>query len=123
MAPPPHSPRRAPDWQALPAPCKALLLRLLLRKRAWFQLSALSSYSEVPQPQAAASRLAAVGLLLRDSDTGADLTALLGELALPTLRQVLGALLPRGHPAVAAAGGASASKAAVIASIQVGHSV
>lgn len=116
--------------QALPAPCKALLLRLLTRKRGWFQLSALS-YAEVPAPEVAASRLAAVGLLLRDSDAAADLDTLLAELSLPILKQVLAALLPRSHPAVqqaaaaaAAAGSSSGSgsgapnKAAVISSIQ-----
>lgn len=48
--------------QALPAAAKALLLRLLLRKRTWFQLSTLA-YADVPQPETAARRLAAVGLL------------------------------------------------------------
>lgn len=48
--------------QALPAAAKALLLRLLLRKRAWFQLGSLA-YADVPQPEAAARRLAAVNLL------------------------------------------------------------
>jgi hypothetical protein len=41
---------------------KALLLRLLLRKRTWFQLGSLA-YADVPQPEAAARRLAAVSLL------------------------------------------------------------
>jgi hypothetical protein len=48
--------------QVLPAAAKALLLRLLLRKRTWFQLATLG-YADVPQPDAAASRLSAVGLL------------------------------------------------------------
>jgi hypothetical protein len=50
------------QMQSLPAAAKALLLRLLLRKRTWFQLCSLA-YADVPQPEAAASRLAAVGLL------------------------------------------------------------
>jgi hypothetical protein len=48
--------------QSLPPAAKVLLLRLLLRKRTWFQISSLS-YEDVPQPEAAARRLAAVGLL------------------------------------------------------------
>lgn len=48
--------------QSLPAMAKALLLRLLLRKRTWFQLGSLA-YADVPQPEAAARRLAAVSLL------------------------------------------------------------
>jgi hypothetical protein len=110
--------------QVLPAPCKALLLRLLLRKRTWFQLASLS-YAEVAEPHVAASRLAAVGLLLRDSDAAADLHALLAELTLPVLKTVLSSLLPRGHPAVQAAmagsngGSGGPNKAALIASIKV----
>lgn len=103
-----------------------LLLRLLLRKRTWFQLSTLA-YADVPRPEAAASRLSAVGLLRWDSHPAADLDSLLQELPVVVLKQVLAALLPRGHPAVqgaAAAGGGFGSsgpnKAAVIHSIKVG---
>lgn len=112
------------DMQVLPAPCKALLLRLLLRRRTWFQLAGLT-YADVPEPQVAASRLHAVGLLLRHSDAAADLGSLLEELSVPMLRQVLAAVLPRGHPALAAAaaaapaGSSSTNKAAVISSIRV----
>lgn len=48
--------------QSVPPAAKVLLLRLLLRKRTWFQLSSLA-YADVPLPEAAARRLAAVGLL------------------------------------------------------------
>jgi len=117
--------------QALPAAAKVLLLRLLLRKRTWFQLSTLA-YADVPRPEAAANRLSAVGLLCWDSHPAADLDSLLQELPVVVLKQVLAALLPRGHPAVqgaaaAAAGGGGAglgssgpNKAAVIHSIKVG---
>lgn len=114
--------------QSLPGASKALLLHLLLRKRTWFQLSSLR-YADVPQPEAAASRLSAVGLLQWDSDAHADLDALLQELPVVLLKQVLAALLPRGHPAIAAVAAAAAGraegargpdKASVLSSIQVG---
>jgi hypothetical protein len=61
--------------QVLPAAAKALLLRLLLRKRTWFQLATLA-YADVPQPDTAASRLAAVGLLQVRDDSGFGLCVL-----------------------------------------------
>lgn len=126
LLPPTASLPPALTLQSCPPAAKALLLRLLLRKRTWFQLAALQ-YPEVERPEAAAARLAAVGLLQWDTNAaGPDLANLLAELPTPALKQVLAAVLPKGHPAVqqvaaaaAGAGGGSMNKAAVVKCIQV----
>jgi hypothetical protein len=73
-------------------------------------------------------RLAAAYVLCcvqRDSDPGVDLDSLLQELPVVVLKQVLAGLLPKGHPAVAAAAAAAAgsncapNKASLISSIKV----
>jgi hypothetical protein len=58
------------------------------------------------------------------NDNRVDLDSLLQELPVPVLKQVLAALLPKGHPAIQAVGAYASStggpnKAAVISSIQV----
>jgi hypothetical protein len=60
------------------------------------------------------------------NDARADLDSLLQELPVAVLKQVLAALLPKGHPAIQAAAAYSAgaggpNKAAVISGIQVGR--
>lgn len=106
--------------QALPAPARSLLLRLLLRKRRWYQLSALS-YSDVSDIPAAAHQLSGVGLISWCTESDADLNSLLPELPVVLLKAVLAKVLPRNHPAImtgAAAGGVE-GKAALVSSIQV----
>jgi hypothetical protein len=104
--------------QRLPDQARALLLRLLLRKRCWFQLSGLS-YADVPDPTAAAQQLARAGFVMWSHDELAPLDSLMQELPVAVLKPVLAALLPRNHPAIASSSAHSTQKEALISSIQV----
>eukprot|EP00775_Hariotina_reticulata_P006708 gene6708-6929_t len=105
------------EIQRLPDQARALLLRLLLRKRRWFQLSGLS-YADVPDPNAAAQQLARAGFVMWSHDELAPLDSLMQELPVAILKPVLAALLPRNHPAIASASAHSTQKEALISSIQ-----
>ncbi|GBF88189.1 fanconi-associated nuclease [Raphidocelis subcapitata] len=100
---------------ALPPEPLGLALRLLLRRRVWHAVRALSFPDLADAPAAVAALVAArVARTEADVSRRADLAALLDALPADTLRSVLASVLPAKHPAMGRGGG----KAALVAAMQ-----